>query len=131
MKKNLSSSFLIQIAIGLYFTLSGLLGLMGYNSGTNQLIKDVNNFLGRSNNYLPLIISICFLVSGLALLAGVLLSFKKPVVFLVIFILWIVYIVMNYFMNNFLEPDLLPWLRDLSLQVIILAGLWGTTLKVK
>lgn len=129
MKKNISNSFLIQLAIGLYFTLSGLLGLIGYNSGTNQLVKDFNSFVGRSNNYIPLIIAICFLVAGLALLAGVILSFKNPIVFFVIFLLWVAFIVMNFFMDNFLKPDFLPWLKDLSLQVVILAGLWGTTSK--
>lgn len=132
MKKNVyfSGQFLIQLATGLYFGLSGLLGIMGYNSGVNQLFNDFNKMMGK-NNYIPLIISILFLIAGLGLVFGLFFTINNRFVYFIVFILWIVFIVMNYFTENFLKPDLLPWLRDLSLQLIILAGLWNTTQKIK
>lgn len=132
MRKNsyMSAQYPIQIAIGLYFFISGLLGIMGYNSGTNQIMNNLNSIMGRSN-YIPLIISICFLISGLTLVIGLFITLRDRFIFFIIFILWIVYIVLNYFTDNFLEPGLLPWIKELSLQLIILAGLWNTTQKIK
>jgi len=132
MKKNvyLSGQFLIQLATGLYFALTGLLGIMGYNSGANQLFNDFNKLMGK-NNYLPLIIAIVFLVAGLGLIGGLFITIKNRLIYLIVFVLWIVFIIMNYFTDNFMKPDLLPWLKDLSLQLIILAGLWNTTQKIK
>lgn len=132
MKKNvyLSGQILIQLATGLYFALTGLMGIMGYDSGTNQLFNSFNKLMGNSN-YLPLIIAILFLVAGLGLVGGLFITIKNRLIYLIVFILWIVFIVMNYFTENFMKPDLLPWLKDLSLQLIILAGLWNTTQKIK
>ncbi len=132
MKKNvyLSGQFLIQLATGLYFALTGLMGIMGYDSGANQIFNSFNKLMGNSN-YLPLIIAIVFLVAGLGLIGGLFVTNTNRMIYLIVFILWIVFIVMNYFTDNFMEPDLLPWLKDLSLQLIILAGLWNTTQKVK
>lgn len=132
MKKNnyLSGQFLIQLATGLYFGLNGLLGIMGFNSGTNQLFNDINKLVGRSNNYLPLIISILFLLAGIGLILGLFFVVKNRFIYFIVFVLWLLYIVMNFFMENFLEPDLIVWLRDFSLQLIILAGLFNTTQKI-
>lgn len=132
MKKNvyLSGQILIQLATGLYFALTGLMGIMGYDSGTNQLFNSFNKLMGNSN-YLPLIIAILFLVAGLGLVGGLFITIKNRLIYLIVFILWIIFIVMNYFTENFMKPDLLPWLKDLSLQLIILAGLWNTTQKIK
>lgn len=125
-KKNsyLSGLYMVQLAIGIYFFISGLLGIMGYNSGTNQLFNDVNKLLGKSN-YLPLIISISFLVVGLFLVVSLFLTIKSSSVYLVVFIIWIVYIVYKFFTNSFMEPELLVWLKNLSRELIILSGLWA------
>ncbi len=126
MKKNyqLSSIIFIQLAIGLYFSITGLLGIIGFNSGTNQLVNDFNKLVGKSN-YLPLIISIIFLISGLILITGIVLNFKNRVIFYFIVILWGLYIVSNFITSNFLKPDLLLWLKGFSYQLIIIAGLWS------
>ncbi|QEN05490.1 hypothetical protein EW093_12450 [Thiospirochaeta perfilievii] len=132
MKKNgyLSGQFLIQLAIGLYFALSGLLGIMGYNQGVNQLFNGINKLTGTTN-YLPLIISILFALAGSGMILGLFLSIKNSFIYFVVFVLWIVYIIMNFFTDNFIKPNLLIWLKDLSLQLIILAGLWNTTQRIK
>lgn len=127
MKKNtFSAVLLIQIAIGFYFGITGLLGVMGYNSGTNQLINDVNKLMGKTN-YLPLIISILFLLVGVALIVGVVANIKNRFFYYTIFILWIVYIIITFFTNDFLKPETLVWLKNLSSELIVLAGLWATS----
>lgn len=126
---NISSFLLLQLAIGLYFCLKGLLGIIGFNSGVvEQAVNEFNKLMGN-NNYLPLIISLCFLLAGLALLSGVIFGFRHRVIFFVVLILWIVNIVVNYFINNLLQPELLVWLKNLSFELIILAGLWSITQK--
>ncbi|MBN2618296.1 MAG: hypothetical protein JXR64_08310 [Spirochaetales bacterium] len=122
----ISSQLLIQLTIGIYFFISGLLGIMGYNSGMNQVFNDVNKLMGK-NNYLPLIISIVFLVAGLFLLLASIIRINNRFIYFAIFALWIVYIIYSYFTNNFIEPELLVWLKNLSREVIILAGLWFST----
>lgn len=126
MKKqyNISSILLIQLSIGLYFSITGLLGIIGYNSGINQVARDINKFFGN-NTYIPLIISLCFLLAGLVLISGIIFNIKIRVAHFIILILWIVYIVINYFTDNFLKPEVIEWTKDLSLQLIILSGLWG------
>lgn len=126
MKKqyNISSILLIQLSIGLYFSITGLLGIIGYNSGINQVARDINKFFGN-NTYIPLVISLCFLLAGLVLISGIIFNIKIRVAHFIILILWIVYIVINYFTDNFLKPEVIEWTKDLSLQLIILSGLWG------
>lgn len=129
MKKgaHISVLFLIQIAIGFHFCISGIQGIMGFNSQTNQLINDVNRLMGESPNYLPLIVAILFLLVGFILIVGVIAGIKNKALYYSIFILWAVYLIMTYFTNDFLKPDEIVWLKGLSSQLIILAGLWGTT----
>jgi uncharacterized membrane protein YphA (DoxX/SURF4 family) len=129
MKKSthISVLFLIQIAIGFHFCISGIQGIMGFNSNTNQLLNDVNKLMGESPNYLPLIIAILFLLVGFILIIGVIAGIKNKTLYYSIFILWAIYLIMTYFTNDFLRPDEIVWLKGLSSQLIILAGIWGTT----
>ena len=86
MRKNsyFSGQFLIQLATGLYFGLSGLLGIMGYDSGANQLFNGVNKLMGKSN-YLPLIISIVLLLAGLGLVLGLFFVIKNRFIYFIVF----------------------------------------------
>lgn len=129
MKKGsqLSVVFLMQIAIGFYFCISGIQGIMGFNSQTNQLLNDMNKLMGNQPNYLPLIIAILFLLIGFILVVGVIAGIKNKALYYTIFILWAVYLVMTYFTNDFMKPEAVVWLKGLSSQLIVLAGLWGTT----
>lgn len=130
MRKNnyLSGQYLIQVTIGLYFFVTGLLGVMGYNSGTNQIFNGVNKLLGNIN-YVPLFISITMMVFGLFLVGVLFFTSKSRVIHVVIFILWFLFIIYTYFADGFMKPDLLVWLQTLSKDIIILAGLWSCTLK--
>lgn len=125
---HLSGLYMVQLTIGIYSFLSGLLGIMGYNSGSNQLLNSMNKVMGKSN-YVPLIISILFLIVGLYLVVTLFLNVRSSGVNFGILILWIVYLVYKFFTNSFLEPELLIWLRNLSKEFIILTGLWAISQK--
>jgi hypothetical protein len=127
--RRFSAMFLIQLSIGVFFLVSGLMMLMHYNSGAGQFIRGVGKLFGK-NDLWNLAIALIHLFAGFILAAGVFISLKGRTQFFASFailILWAANIVIIYFMDGFLKPDFLPWLKDLSLQLIILAGLWGTT----
>lgn len=125
---NLSGQYLIQLTIGLYFSITGLLGVMGYNSGVNQIFNGVNKLLGN-NHYIPLIISITMMVCGLFLIGVLFFSVKSRIIYILILILWLLYTISEYFTGNFMKPELLVWVQSLSKDLIILAGLWGCSLR--
>lgn len=127
-KNYISSQYLIQLTIGLYFFISGLLGIIGYNSGANQLLNNVNKLMGKSS-YLPLIISICFLISGSILVIGLFLSLKNSAIYYVVLVLWIVYTIFSLFTDNFLKPELLIWIKELTLSLVILSGLLSSVMR--
>ncbi len=127
-KYQISNMFLLQLAIGLYFSVAGILEILGFNSDVNQAVQGISKLFGKSN-YLPLIVAICLLITGLILLFGVVIPLKIRVIYSVILVLWIVYIIVNYFTDGFLKPNFIHWLKDLSYQLIILAGLWNIAQK--
>lgn len=124
---NISSFLLLQITIGIYFSVKGLIEIIGFNSGVvEQAISSINKLAGKSN-YWPLVIAIVFLVAGIALISGVIFSIRKRLIYFIILVLWIIFIVNGYFVNNFLKGGTLVWIREISLQLVILSGLWGIT----
>lgn len=128
-KSKISNNFFIQLTIGLYFAVTGLLGLMGYDSGVSGALNNLNKAVGNKPDYFPLILSICFILCGAVLIIGLVTIIRNPLIYLAVFVLWVMYIIMILFTDNFMEPDFLPWFKDLSLQLIILAGLWTAVKK--
>jgi antitoxin VapB len=60
------SILLIQIAIGIYFSMTGILGIMNFGSQSNELQASLNNLFGSGEtNYAPLIFGILFLLVGI------------------------------------------------------------------
>ena len=128
-RNSYGSVFFLQIFIALFFALSGLLYLTGYNTAGSQFIRGVGKLFGK-NDLWRVIIALIQLFSGLILFVGTFIRSNQKSLFfasLTITILWIVNIVMQYFMETFLHPSLMIWLRDLSMQMIILSGLWAIT----
>ncbi len=128
-KSSISSVFLLQIFIGLFFALSGLIYLTGYNTAGSQFMRGVGKLFGK-NEIWTLVIALVQLFAGLVLLVGIFIRTNQRSLFLAsltITILWIANIILLYFTDSFLKPSLMVWLRDLSVQMIILSGLWGVT----
>lgn len=120
---------LLQLALALFFGITGLVYLLNYNSMGAEIGRMFGKLFGK-NQTLILITAIIQLISGIILLVGLFAPIDTKYMFiaaLAILILWGVQIVMTHFMNNFMKPDFLPWLQKLSLDIIILAGIWGVS----
>lgn len=130
MKKSSNSMLFLQLSLALMFIAVGLVGIINYNSDLANFGRSVNKLFGQNNNIIPILFAVLELIAGVLLLASlftVVPSGFLSIALLVIFIFWVVYIVMNFFLNGFAEPDFLTWLSRVSPQLVILSGLWIVT----
>jgi uncharacterized membrane protein YphA (DoxX/SURF4 family) len=121
------SFFLLQIAVGLFFLIMGLQGLINYDSFGSQAGRMFNDLLGNDNNIINIIISIAALVSGIIILGGLFIPLKNSTLMiatLIVFIFWAVKIAFFYVVNNLMEPNLLTWLQNISLDFVVLMSVW-------
>jgi len=121
------SFFLLQIAVGLFFLLMGLQGIINYDSYGSQATRFVNDVFGNNNNIINIIVSIGALVSGVIILGGLFVPLKNSTLMiatLVVFIFWALKIAYFYVANNLMEPDLLTWLQKISLEFVVLMSVW-------
>lgn len=121
------SFFLLQIAVGLFFLLMGLQGIINFDSYGSQVTRFVNDLFGNNSNLINIIVSIGALVSGLIILGGLFIPFKNSTLMiatLFVFIFWILKIVYFYIAHNLMEPDLITWLYKLSLDIVVLMSVW-------
>ncbi len=121
------SFFLLQIAVGLFFLLMGLQGLINYNSNINQASRFINDLFGNNNNIINIIVSVGALVSGIIILGGLFIPMRSSTLMiatLVVIIFWALKIAYFYVANNLFEPDMLTWLQRLSLDCVVLMSLW-------
>ncbi|MDX9800709.1 MAG: hypothetical protein RBT69_05160 [Spirochaetia bacterium] len=127
MRNRTSGMFFLQLFIGIYFAVSAFIILSGYNSAGNQFMRGVGKLFGH-NSYWGLAIAIIQLIAGIVLILGLFISMQQKSMFFAgfaILVMWGINIAVLYFFDSFMQPGLLIWLKDLSLQMIILAGLWG------
>ena len=121
------SFFLLQLAVGLFFLLMGLKGIINYDSTGSQVTRFFNDILGSNNNIINVIISVGALISGVIILGGLFVPLKNSTLMiatLVVFIFWALKIAYFYFVNNLMEPNLITWLQNLSLQFVVLMSVW-------
>ncbi len=126
-KKYQGSYFLLQIAVGIFFLLLGLQGIMHYNSDISGLGRALAKTFGGKVNYISITIAVLELISGVIILGGLFVPMKNSTLMiasLAVFIFWAVRIAYSFFVNNFTEPDLLTWLQSLSLDCVVLMSVW-------
>lgn len=126
-ESGISGLFFLQLAVSLFLIVSGLLGIMDYNSTINEVVRSVTRAFGGRSDVLNIIISVAELVSGAILLIGLFLIIRNNTLFyatLTVFVLWAVRVLFYYVFNNFLQPDLLVWLHRVSPDLIVLSSLW-------
>ena len=132
MSERLSAMWLIQLFIGIFLIAAALLFLTG-TTGGSDLAKGMGKMFG--NKTWGTIVAILQLISGILLLAGLFISAQPRLMFLatlIIFILWAINILSIYFFGgHFLKPNFMAWVRDLSLQLVVLSGLWGVMMGSK
>jgi len=122
----------LQLSLALMFISFGLVGIINYNSDLANFGRSVNKLFGQSNDIIPILFAVLELVAGVLLLASIFSGVSGrflSIALLIIFVFWIVFIVMNYFMAGFGEPDFLKWLEKLSPQLVALSALWMVTRK--
>jgi len=121
------SFFLLQVAVGLFFLLMGLQGIINYDSYGSQATRLFNNMFGNNNNIINIVVSIGALISGVIILGGLFIPLKSSTLMiatLIVFIFWALKIAYFYFANNLMEPNLITWLQNLSLQFVVLMSVW-------
>lgn len=130
MKRSSNSMLFLKLSLALLFITFGLVGIINYNSDLANIGRSVNKLFGQNNDIIPILFAVLELVAGVLLLASIFSGIPSrflSIALLIIFIFWIVYIVMNYFMDGFGEPNFLIWLRNISPNLVTLSGLWIVT----
>ncbi|MDC7220432.1 MAG: hypothetical protein PQJ59_10850 [Spirochaetales bacterium] len=126
-KKSIGIMPLLQILVALLLLTFGIDGITGYNSTGSELMRTVNSTLGGSNNVLPLIFAIIEIAVGALLIAEFFMPVATRFVFIgmiVVCVVWILSIILNFITSHFLEPNFISWLRELSIQLVLLVCFW-------
>jgi hypothetical protein len=119
----LTPFFFLQLCLGLFFLMLGIVGLGDYNSKLSEAAR----LLGR-NDSLRVVMAVVELVMGAILVAG--LFVKVPaglakIFSITLFALWALYMLIALVFNDsFLEPSAVVWLYNLSWHAVILSALW-------
>lgn len=132
--------FLLQIALGVFFIVSGILSILDYDSIANTVKRAFGN-----SEIMELIVAVIMLCCGLALFVSLFFPVRSSTVhiaILIVFILWIITIVFNDFLGvNFDEMNffnkstdlgvknsfiaLFSWIKDLALDSVVLGAIWA------
>ncbi len=119
--------FVLQIVVAAYLITLGLLGIIYWQSGGAQFVRDLNRAFGGSNNPFTLIVAIVELAAGAIVLLGLFTGVRSGLLAaatLVIAILWVIQIIIVFFVHDIFEPDFLVWLNRLAADLIVLLALW-------
>lgn len=125
-KSGAFTSFLLQLATGVYFAVSGIQGIIAYDSELARVGRAISGVFG-ANSPMGLIVSIALLIAGALLVVGLFLSLKKGaqlLIGIVLMVLWGLNILNSYILTNFGEPSVFAWLSAFSRDLVILAVLW-------
>ena len=126
-KKYQGSYFLLQIAVGIFFLLLGLQGIIHYNSDLSGFGRAFTKAFGGKVDYVNIAISILAMLSGIIILGGLFVPMKNSTLMIAsfaVFIFWALKILYFFFFNNFLEPDFIVWLQRLALDCVVLMSVW-------
>jgi hypothetical protein len=116
--------FLLQLCLGVFFLVLGISDLTNYNNP--DIIGGLKRAFGK-NDTLSLVMAVVEIVMGAVLALGLFLSASAELTKLlgfVLFVLWALYMVVAFFVQGFLEPNLLTWLYRVAWHSIILLSLW-------
>ncbi|QEN06914.1 hypothetical protein EXM22_02475 [Oceanispirochaeta crateris] len=126
-RRQLDAVYFLQFFLGISLFVFGIMALNGYNSTGQEVMRGLNKVFGKSNNLFPIIFGIVQLAAGALLIVKLFIDIDSGIfriIHLAICILWAISIVMNFFVSNLMEPDLIRWLGALAPQLVILLSLW-------
>jgi uncharacterized membrane protein YphA (DoxX/SURF4 family) len=116
--------FFLQLCLGIFFLVLGITDLTNYNHP--DFLSQVGRAFGK-NETLALVMAVVEIVMGAILALGLFLSASTDMTKLlgvVLFILWALYMVVAFFVQDLLKPNLLTWLYRVSWNAVILISLW-------
>ena len=123
MSERVSAMWLIQLFIGIFLVASGIL----YLTGSSEVARGLAKAFGKNTTWTT-VLAVVELISGIILLAGLFIGAQVKWMFLaclVIFIIWSINILSGFVFNGFLKPNFFAWLKDISLYLVVLSGLFG------
>ncbi|MEI6876002.1 MAG: hypothetical protein WCL50_12835 [Spirochaetota bacterium] len=118
----LSAEFVLQICLGAFFLVLGIMGVTSYKSNLSGVLR----FFGK-NDTLNIVVAIAEIAMGAVLLIGLFAKVSGQIgqiLGIVLALLWVIYLVMTYFVNKPFEPSFIEWLFKLSRDLVILVSLW-------
>ena len=138
-KRSIDTVFFLQIALGLFFLVIGVLSFIDYNSVLGEMKRAFGG-----NDVVQLLVSLTFLVCGLVLIAALLIPVKAStlqIAILAVFILWLILLVFNNFITvDFSKMDIikakgdlaekealvniLTWIKNISIDMVMLCSIW-------
>ena len=116
--------FFLQLCLGVFFLVLGITDLTNYNHP--DLLSQVGRAFGK-NETLALAMAVVEIVMGAVLALGLFLSASADLTRLLgiaLFLLWALYMVVAFFVQDLLKPNLLTWLYRVSWNAVILISLW-------
>jgi uncharacterized membrane protein len=119
---SLGSIFFLQLALGVFFLILGISTLTEYRSSSSELLR----FFGK-NDTLNMVTAVVEIVMGAVLILGLFMSVSADltkVFSIALFLLWAIYMVVTFIVQDFLGPNVLTWLYRLSWNSVILISIW-------
>ncbi len=118
------SAFFLQLSLGAFFLMLGIMGLGDYDSGLSKAAR----FFGRDDT-LRIVMAVVEIVIGVVFVLGLFVSVSAAlsrILVIALFALWALYMLLNLFLNkSFLEPNTVAWLYNLSWHSVILISIWA------
>jgi hypothetical protein len=122
-QSSFGSLFFLQLSLGAFFLMLGIMGLGDYDSGLSRAAR----FFGRDDT-LRVVMAVVELVMGVILVLGLFMSVSADLtkIFLIaLFVLWALYMVLSLFLNDsFLKPNTVAWIYSLAWNSVILISIW-------
>lgn len=118
------SVFFLQLALGVFFLILGISSLTDYNNP--DILTGLRRAFGK-NDALSLVLAVVEIVMGAVLVLGLFMTVSADMAkffSIALFLLWAIYMLVAFIVQNFLEPNFLTWLYRLSWHSIILVSLW-------
>jgi uncharacterized membrane protein YphA (DoxX/SURF4 family) len=115
-------TFFLQLCLGVFFLVLGISNLTNYNSDWNALRRAFG-----SNQTLAIVMAVVEIVMGALLVLGLFITLSDDVTKVlgfVLFVLWGLYMVVSFIVNDFIKPDFLTWLYRVSWNAVILISIW-------
>jgi hypothetical protein len=124
-----SMATLLAWAVAAYSILTGIQGIMAWDSDSARFGRNVAEFFGQTSSPSALIIAILMVIAGAILLIASL-CVLKPNLFTIALVLviafWVFKAVVELVVGKHFKPETLIWWKDLAWYLVICLAVWQT-----